>query len=106
MRSFFLQKKSNFLYKISLLTELFNKVALNPTTKPSNYLILNFVILKIINNYNMKTIDKIYINGEFITPNGTEYFDLISPTTNKKLGKVLLGCLLYTSDAADDQINV
>ena len=39
----------------------------------------------------MKTIDKIYINGEFITPQGTEYFDLISPTTNEKLGKVLLG---------------
>ncbi|MEZ0129452.1 aldehyde dehydrogenase family protein, partial [Flavobacterium sp. LBUM151] len=39
----------------------------------------------------MKTIDKIYINGEFVTPQGTEYFDLISPTTNKKLGKVLLG---------------
>ncbi|MDP5202389.1 aldehyde dehydrogenase family protein [Flavobacterium sp. DG2-3] len=39
----------------------------------------------------MKTIDKIYVNGEFVTPQGTEYFDLISPTTNEKLGKVLLG---------------
>jgi len=39
----------------------------------------------------MKTIDKIYINGEFATPQGTEYFDLISPTTNKTLGKVRLG---------------
>ncbi|MBJ2122905.1 aldehyde dehydrogenase family protein [Flavobacterium sp. IB48] len=39
----------------------------------------------------MKTIDKIYINGEFTTPKGKEYFDLISPTTNKTLGKVLLG---------------
>lgn len=39
----------------------------------------------------MKTIDKIYINGEFITPEGTEYFDLINPTTNEQLGKVLLG---------------
>jgi aldehyde dehydrogenase (NAD+) len=39
----------------------------------------------------MKTIDKIYINGEFITPQGTEHFDLISPTTNEKLGSVLLG---------------
>lgn len=39
----------------------------------------------------MKTIDKIYINGEFVKPQGTEYFDLISPTTNEKLGKVLLG---------------
>lgn len=39
----------------------------------------------------MKTIDKIYINGEFTTPQGKEYFNLISPTTNEKLGKVRLG---------------
>ncbi|KQO34718.1 aldehyde dehydrogenase [Flavobacterium sp. Leaf82] len=39
----------------------------------------------------MKSIDKIYINGEFITPQGKQYFDLISPTTNEKLGQVLLG---------------
>ncbi len=39
----------------------------------------------------MKTIDKIYINGEFVTSQGQEYFDLISPTTNEKLGRVLLG---------------
>lgn len=47
----------------------------------------------------MKTIDKIYINGEFVTPQGTEYFDLISPTTNEKLGKVLLGNQKDTQDA-------
>lgn len=47
----------------------------------------------------MKTIDKIYINGEFVTPKGTEYFDLISPTTNEKLGKVLLGNKEDTLDA-------
>lgn len=47
----------------------------------------------------MKTIDKIYINGEFVTPKGTEYFDLISPTTNKKLGKVLLGNTEDTQNA-------
>jgi len=47
----------------------------------------------------MKTIDKIYINGEFVTPKGTEYFDLISPTTNEKLGKVLLGNTEDTQDA-------
>ncbi|MEP6931804.1 MAG: aldehyde dehydrogenase family protein [Flavobacterium sp.] len=39
----------------------------------------------------MKTIDKIYINGEFVTPKGKEHFELISPTTNKKLGEVVLG---------------
>ncbi|MCC9063134.1 aldehyde dehydrogenase family protein [Flavobacterium piscisymbiosum] len=47
----------------------------------------------------MKTIDKIYINGEFTTPLGTEYFDLISPTTNEKLGKVLLGNQKDTQNA-------
>lgn len=46
----------------------------------------------------MKTIDKIYINEEFVTPKGTEYFDLISPTTNQKLGQVRLG---NTEDAID-----
>jgi len=49
----------------------------------------------------MKTIDKIYINGEFLTPQGTEYFDLISPTTNEKLGKVLLGNTEDTQKAID-----
>lgn len=47
----------------------------------------------------MKTIDKIYINGEFVTPEGSEYFDLISPTTNEKLGKVLLGNKKDTQNA-------
>lgn len=41
--------------------------------------------------YNMKTIDKVYINGEFVTPHGTTFFDLISPTTNELIGKVILG---------------
>lgn len=39
----------------------------------------------------MKTIDKIYINGEFVTPQGTELFDLISPTNNELIGQVVLG---------------
>lgn len=39
----------------------------------------------------MKTIDKIYINGAFVSPRGNESFELISPTTNKKLGEVILG---------------
>lgn len=39
----------------------------------------------------MKTIDKIYINGSFVTPKGTEMFDLISPTTNQLIGQVQLG---------------
>ncbi len=49
----------------------------------------------------MKTIDKIYVNGEFTTPQGTEYFDLISPTTNEKLGKVRLGNIEDTQNAIE-----
>lgn len=49
----------------------------------------------------MKTIDKIYINGEFVTPQGTEYFNLISPTTNEILGKVLLGNTIDTQNAIE-----
>jgi aldehyde dehydrogenase (NAD+) len=49
----------------------------------------------------MKTIDKIYINGAFVTPKGKERFELISPTTNKKLGEVFLGNKEDAIDAID-----
>ncbi|WP_035645292.1 aldehyde dehydrogenase family protein [Flavobacterium sp. ASV13] len=49
----------------------------------------------------MKTIDKIYINGEFVSPKGTEYFNLISPTTNEQLGKVRLGNTEDTQNAIE-----
>jgi aldehyde dehydrogenase (NAD+) len=39
----------------------------------------------------MKVIDKIYINGAFVTPHGTESFDLINPSDNSLIGKVILG---------------
>jgi len=39
----------------------------------------------------MKRINQIYINGEFVTPHGTEIVDLINPTTNEKIGEVVLG---------------
>ena len=39
----------------------------------------------------MKRIDQIYVNGVFVTPHGTETFDLINPTTNQKTGTVALG---------------
>ncbi|WP_440135265.1 aldehyde dehydrogenase family protein [Chitinophaga sancti] len=39
----------------------------------------------------MKTIDKIYINGAFVTPHGWEMFDLINPATNQLIGQVRLG---------------
>jgi aldehyde dehydrogenase (NAD+) len=39
----------------------------------------------------MNTIDQIYINGQFVTPHGTEMFDLINPTTGQLGGQVRLG---------------
>jgi aldehyde dehydrogenase (NAD+) len=39
----------------------------------------------------MHTIDHIYINGQFVTPHGTEMFDLINPTTGQLDGMVRLG---------------
>jgi len=39
----------------------------------------------------MKTIDKMYVNGEFVTPHGTELFDLINPANNQLIGQVVLG---------------
>lgn len=38
----------------------------------------------------MKNVNKIYINGEFVTPHGTEIFDLINPANNIKIGEVIL----------------
>jgi aldehyde dehydrogenase (NAD+) len=35
-------------------------------------------------------IDKIYIDGEFVTPHGTELFDLYNPATGKVIGQVRL----------------
>lgn len=39
----------------------------------------------------MRTIDKIYIDGQFVTPNGQELFDLFNPATEEKIGQVRLG---------------
>jgi len=38
----------------------------------------------------MKIVNKVYINGEFVTPHGTEIFDLINPSNNQKIGEVTL----------------
>ena len=45
----------------------------------------------------MQRIEHIYINGEFVIPNGQEWFDLHNPSTEKVLGQVRLG------DALDAQ---
>ena len=43
----------------------------------------------------MQIIDKIYIDGAFVTPHGEEYFDLFNPATESVIGRVRL------ADAAD-----
>ncbi len=39
----------------------------------------------------MRTIDKIYIDGQFVTPHGHELFGLFNPATEEKIGQVRLG---------------
>src|SRR5579863_9346581 len=39
----------------------------------------------------MRFIDRIYIDGEFVTPHGTECFDLFNPAKGEVIGKVRLG---------------
>ena len=50
-------------------------------------------------SFKMTSINKIYVNGEFVAPHGTEVFDLISPTTNQKIGDVTLGDVVDTQNA-------
>ncbi|ENG8678804.1 hypothetical protein ACOBM3_02955 [Enterobacter hormaechei] len=38
----------------------------------------------------MRTIEQIFINGEFVTPHGTEWFDLYNPATAQVIGQVRL----------------
>ncbi|HEP1896569.1 TPA: aldehyde dehydrogenase family protein [Kluyvera cryocrescens] len=38
----------------------------------------------------MQNIDKIYINGEFVTPHGSELFDLFNPASEAVIGQVRL----------------
>src|SRR6201995_4622862 len=39
----------------------------------------------------MRSIDKVYIDGQFVTPHGEELFDLFNPATEEKIGQVRLG---------------
>lgn len=47
----------------------------------------------------MENVDKIYVNGAFITPNGTEISELINPSTNQIIGTVRLGNEIDTQHA-------
>ncbi|MEA2668985.1 MAG: aldehyde dehydrogenase [Chloroflexota bacterium] len=39
----------------------------------------------------MRSIDQIYIDGQFVLPNGQELFDLYNPATEEMIGQVRLG---------------
>ncbi|CAM4444084.1 aldehyde dehydrogenase (NAD+) [Paenibacillus endophyticus] len=47
----------------------------------------------------MIKIDQLYINGQFVIPNGTEVQDLINPSTKEIIGRVTLGNEQDTRDA-------
>ena len=47
----------------------------------------------------MQTIDKVYINGAFVTPHGDELFDLFNPATEQVIGRVRLADAQDACDA-------
>lgn len=47
----------------------------------------------------MKTIDKIYMDGEFVSPSGTAIFDLINPRNQQQTGALILGDEIDTQKA-------
>lgn len=47
----------------------------------------------------MKTVNTIYVNGEFVSPHGTEIYELINPSTNQKIGQVTLADVTDTKNA-------
>ena len=47
----------------------------------------------------MKKLNKLYINGEIVTPHGTEILDLFSPMTGEKMAEVTLGDEIDTQNA-------
>ena len=36
----------------------------------------------------VRAFNRAYINGQFVTPHGTQVVDLVNPTDNKVIGKV------------------
>ncbi|WP_426791744.1 aldehyde dehydrogenase family protein [Sphingobacterium sp. WOUb80] len=47
----------------------------------------------------MKTVNKIYSNGEFVSPHGTEIYNLINPANNQKIGELTLADAIDTKNA-------
>jgi aldehyde dehydrogenase (NAD+) len=51
------------------------------------------------NFFIMKTVKTVYINGEFVTPHGTQILDLISPVTGLKTAEAILADEVDTQNA-------
>ncbi|TVX99087.1 aldehyde dehydrogenase family protein [Cohnella terricola] len=49
----------------------------------------------------MNVYDRIYINGQFVRPSGTEELELINPTNKQAAGKVVLGNIEDTRNAIE-----
>jgi aldehyde dehydrogenase (NAD+) len=47
----------------------------------------------------MKTVNKIYSNGEFVSPHGTEIYNLINPSNNQKIGELTLADAIDAKNA-------
>lgn len=52
-----------------------------------------------MNSNKMKTVNKIYSNGEFVSPHGTEIYNLINPANNQKIGELTLADATDTRNA-------
>ena len=47
----------------------------------------------------VRAFDRAYINGQFVTPHGTQLVDLVNPTDNKVIGKVTMADEIAASKA-------
>src|SRR6201987_5616710 len=47
----------------------------------------------------VRAFDRAYINGQFVTPHGTQVIDLVNPTDNKVIGKVTMADEIDTQKA-------
>jgi aldehyde dehydrogenase (NAD+) len=47
----------------------------------------------------VRAFDRAYINGQFVTPHGTQIVDLVNPTDNKVIGKVTMADEIDTRKA-------
>src|ERR1700676_3142763 len=47
----------------------------------------------------VRAFDRAYINGQFVTPHGTQVVDLVNPTNNRVIGKVAMADEIDTRHA-------